>query len=86
MTIWSDGCTDILSDHVIHDNLLKELANSGLVCHILFLMIGTLNTLDIYKSKLNEQLSDIFVPNEHMLCNNVNSTVHNHDICDLYHN
>ncbi len=38
-----------------------------------------------YKFKLNEQLSDIFVPNELMLCNNVNCTVQNHDICDLYH-
>ncbi len=41
--------------------------------------------IDMYKSKLNEQLSDIFVTNELMLCNNVNCTVHNHDICDLYH-
>ncbi len=41
--------------------------------------------IDMNKSKLNEQLSDIFVPNELMWCNNVNCTVHNHDICDLYH-
>ncbi len=41
--------------------------------------------IDMIKSKLNEQLSDIFVPNELMLCNNVNCTVHSHDICDLYH-
>ncbi len=41
--------------------------------------------IDIYKSKLNEQLSDLFVPNELMMCNNVNCTVYNHDICDLYH-
>ncbi len=25
------------------------------------------------------------VPNELMLCNNVHCTVHNHNICDLYH-
>ncbi len=41
--------------------------------------------INMYKSKLNEILSDICVPNELMLCNNVNCTVHNHDICDLYH-
>ncbi len=40
---------------------------------------------DMYKSKLNDQLSDIFVPNELILCNNVNCSVNNHDICDLYH-
>ncbi len=41
--------------------------------------------INMYKSKLNEQMCDIFVPNEFMLCNKVNCTVHNHDICDLYH-
>ncbi len=55
-------------------HVVKKAWHNANDCHI-----------DMYKSKLNEQLSDIFVPNELMLCNNVNYTVHNYDICDLYH-
>ncbi len=55
-------------------HLVKKAWHKAKDCHI-----------NMYMSKFNEQLCDTFVPNELMLCNNVNCTIHNHDMCDLYH-
>ncbi len=45
-------------------------------------MIATLICISL--SLMNNCLI-VFIPNELMLCKNVNCTVHNHDICELYH-